>query len=406
MPMTENGFRKQTYAEILEQQCTRAKDLFGGDIDTSEKSVLGKYIRLNVSDFAKQEEALEQIYLARYIDTATGISLDRLAPFAGIQRNNAVSAVIRVKFVNSGSEPVVIPMNTKVINTYGVLYHTTSAITVNAGDAEHNFSAVRLECDTAGTIGNLVSEMRFYQTQIANVQIKRLSGIELLYPEIYRYGEEIETDSDLRARWKKAILGSGSGTANSIVGAVAKIDTVQDCIIYENDTDEKVNHIAPHSFTLVAKGGEGKSAEIAAAIFEKKPLGIQAYVENPLDGVEEIVTDIAGVDHKICFYYASPVKVKVKITVSQEVEPDFKPDEVMDEFTKAIVDYFDTLKIGETIYARKLYLPLIQTGKVCCIENIGLYRPIGGKEIYVSEIGTALSGYAALYDDGVEIEVI
>ena len=43
MPMTEKGFQKRTYAEILEAQITRAKDLFGNDIDTSEKSVLGKY---------------------------------------------------------------------------------------------------------------------------------------------------------------------------------------------------------------------------------------------------------------------------------------------------------------------------------------------------------------------------
>ena len=83
MPMTEQGFRKYTYAELLEQQITRAKNLFGDDIDTSGKSVLGKYIRLNVSDFAQQEEALEALYQARYVDTACGVSLDRLAPFAG-----------------------------------------------------------------------------------------------------------------------------------------------------------------------------------------------------------------------------------------------------------------------------------------------------------------------------------
>ena len=94
MPMTEQGFRKYTYAELLEQQIIRAKDLFGDDIDTSGKSVLGKYIRLNVSDFAQQEEALEALYQARYVDTACGVSLDRLAPFAGLQRNAAVATVL------------------------------------------------------------------------------------------------------------------------------------------------------------------------------------------------------------------------------------------------------------------------------------------------------------------------
>lgn len=107
MPMTENGFRKLTYAEILEAQITRAKDLFGNDMDTSEKSVLGKYIRLNTSDFAEQEAALEAVYLARYIDTATGISLDRLTPFANIRRNGATQAMLSVsprKYQHNGCD--------------------------------------------------------------------------------------------------------------------------------------------------------------------------------------------------------------------------------------------------------------------------------------------------------------
>ena len=40
MPMTDQGFQRQTYAELLEQQINRAKQLFGADMDTSETSVL------------------------------------------------------------------------------------------------------------------------------------------------------------------------------------------------------------------------------------------------------------------------------------------------------------------------------------------------------------------------------
>ena len=131
MPMTEQGFRKYTYAELLEQQITRAKDLFGDDIDTSGKSVLGKYIRLNVSDFAQQEEALEALYQARYVDTACGVSLDRLAPFAGLQRNAAVAAVLALVLYNHGKSEVELPMGTKLVNSDGTLYHLTQRITTS-----------------------------------------------------------------------------------------------------------------------------------------------------------------------------------------------------------------------------------------------------------------------------------
>lgn len=399
MPMTEQGFHKLTYAEILEQQIIRAKDLFGNDMDTSEKSVLGKYIRLNASDFAQQEEALEQVYLSRYIDTAYGISLDRLAPFAGIARNAAVSAVIHVIFANSGSADVVIPMNTKIINQNGVLYHTMEQLTIEPGER-----VVKIECDETGTIGNAVSDMQFYNTQIPNVTVKRLYGLSVLCGEIYRSGEETETDAELRLRWKKAISGSGSGTINAIIGAVSKIDSVRECAVYENDTDSETNMLAPHSFTVVVRGGEGKESEIASAIFEKKPLGIHAYVDIPDAAAHGTVTDVAGNKHMIQFYHASPENVKVKITISKINQPDFDEDSARPYLEAALSEYFATLKIGEAVYARKLYLPIIQTEQAYCVENIQVCHPIVDKIIYGSEAHIWFGSYAVL--DSVEIEVI
>ena len=54
------GFKRPTYAEILDAQIARAKTLFGDDIETSELTILGKYIRLNVYDIAKLYEELEK----------------------------------------------------------------------------------------------------------------------------------------------------------------------------------------------------------------------------------------------------------------------------------------------------------------------------------------------------------
>lgn len=86
------GFKRPTYAEILDAQIARAKTLFGDDIETSELTILGKYIRLNVYDIAKLYEELENVYYARFPMTATGESLDRLCVFAGITRNPATAS--------------------------------------------------------------------------------------------------------------------------------------------------------------------------------------------------------------------------------------------------------------------------------------------------------------------------
>lgn len=90
--LTEKGFYRPTYDELLEAQEMRAKQLFGEDIDTSNLSVLGKYIRINVSDLDELWQTLEGVYNARFPNTASGVSLERLGVFAGISRNPATHA--------------------------------------------------------------------------------------------------------------------------------------------------------------------------------------------------------------------------------------------------------------------------------------------------------------------------
>ena len=87
MVLTEKGFKRPTYDDLLATQITRAKELFGEDIDTSGQSVLGKFLRINVADLAECYELLEDIYYARFPGSARGQSLDRLCTFAGVVRD-------------------------------------------------------------------------------------------------------------------------------------------------------------------------------------------------------------------------------------------------------------------------------------------------------------------------------
>ena len=92
MAVNEKGYIRPTYDELLEARIAQAQELFGDDIDTSDASPPGKFIRLAVQDLADAYEAQEIIYYARFPNTATGQNLDRLMPFAGISRNPATRA--------------------------------------------------------------------------------------------------------------------------------------------------------------------------------------------------------------------------------------------------------------------------------------------------------------------------
>ena len=76
--LTEKGFKRPIFSELLETQIQKAKELFGEDIETDEKTPLGKFIRITVYDLARAYEDLEGIFYARFPNTARGTSLDRL----------------------------------------------------------------------------------------------------------------------------------------------------------------------------------------------------------------------------------------------------------------------------------------------------------------------------------------
>ena len=147
--LTDKGFKRPTYDDLLENQIARAKNFFGDDIDTSELTALGKFMRINCHDVSKLYEELEHVYYARFPNTATGQSLDRLCVFAGITRNPPIRAIHTLKLIGDA--------NTTVENGY--LVGTNDNITfylINDTELdEHGEAVAEFECTEAGVIGNV-----------------------------------------------------------------------------------------------------------------------------------------------------------------------------------------------------------------------------------------------------------
>lgn len=105
------------------------------------------------------------------------------------------------------------------------------------------------------------------------------------------------------------------------MGAISQVSNVLEVVIHENDTDKSLTldagvTLPPHSFMAVVRyDGEADTAqEIAAAILEKKPLGIQAYGLNTYS-----VTDSIGVVHAIGFTTAEQRNCTVTITATNSI---------------------------------------------------------------------------------------
>lgn len=351
MGLTDLGFDRPTYDELLEAQIERAKELFGEDIDTNESTPLGKYIRLNVTDLADCYEILEKIYYARFPHSATGTSLDRLCPFAGISRNQASYATHTVVFTGVAGEYV--PEGFEVSTTDGsVAFHTYDELLIG----EDGTVEAEVECETAGEIGNVATgKIDTIVSPDANVESVTHLGI-------IEYGEELESDMALRQRFDESISGAGSSTVAAISGAISRVPLVDGVTVVENDTDVAVDGIPPHSFECFVLAPESQDTLIAEAIFNKKPLGIKAHGE-----VEVEILDEGGSPHIVKFSRTVQVSVYVKMTISTNT---FFESDGVTQIKDNVAACINKLKNGEDVYLPSLYNYIFKTTGVVNVPSL------------------------------------
>ena len=345
MGLTDTGFYRPTYDEILEDQIERAKVLFGDDIDTSDLSVLGKYIRINVSDIDTLYQTLERVYYARFPNSATGISLDRLCPFAGITRNPASYARQTITITGTAGAEISAGLLVST-ESQEVVFSTIEDCTIG----ENGTVSTTVECEEAGTIGNVAVGTITY---IVNPSVDVDSVVNTA---IINYGTEAETDVALRIRFKEAVAGAGSNTAESVRSSILRVTGVTSCTITENSTDETVGGIPPYSFTCYVLSDGSHDQEIGEAIFKKKPMGIKAYGSKSI-----IIKDESGCEHTVAFTptLEKTIYIKIALTKNEYFEEDGE-----DKIKKSLVTYLSTFNNGDTVYLSSLYTYINITGVV------------------------------------------
>jgi len=337
MGLTEAGYIRKTYDEILDDKISKAKELFGEDIETDETTALGKYIRINAYDQAEAEETAENIYYSRFPNTASGTSLDRLCVFVGISRNPASAATFTVNV--QGTAGATIPMGFLVGTESGINYYNTMAVTLN----ESGKGVLTVECTETGEIGNVSYEEI---TQIVNpvAEVTSIAGASVV-----TLGTETESDYSLRKRFAQAREGLGSCNESAIRAALLRVATVTSAGVIVNDTDTTdTSGRPPHSFECYVSGGENYHAEIARTIFDKKPLGIKTF-----GSVTENVIDEGGYTHEIKFSHTSYIDVKVKISI--KTNANYEGATSKEKIRSNITTYINGLGVGADVILSSLY---------------------------------------------------
>ncbi len=389
MALTSLGYKKSTYQDILQNMIELCKKFFGEDIDTTDLTPLGKFIRIIAYKQAETEEEAELIYYSIFPNTATGTSLDRLLKFAGISRNPATVSQFTVKF--TGDAGTIIPYYFEVGTESGLKFYTFDEYEIGEPQEgkEHGTCLATVYCDTKGTIGNIeASDINVIinpENGVASVE-----GVERIVD-----GTDQEDDVALRKRFIAALAGAGNCNELAIASALVRIESVINASVIENNSD-KTDEAGrpPHSFECYISGGADKEEEIAKTIFDKKPVGIKTHGKKSVT-----FKDDGGNERTIKFSYTTPVYTTVNLSL--KVNTTFDMNTGKDDIKKLLTDYINELGVGNSVILSSLYaiihsvtgvvevtdLKLSADGKVCNPNvEILITESATCKEINIAEV--------------------
>ena len=382
MGLTNVGYVRRTYQDILGDKIQRAKELFGEDIETSELTPLGKFIRINAYDQAIAEEELEQVYYSRFPNTANGQSLDRLLVFAGLSRNPAEAACYSVKV--TGVAGYTVPVGF-LVGTDSVNYYNTAETQIGTGGT----CIITVACTTPGTIGN-VSASAINKVVNPDANITAVEGTACVTA-----GQEEESDTELRARFKLAIQGSGSCNENALRAALLRVPGVQYATVIVNDSDtEDREGRPPHSFECYVLGGTGQQQEIAETIFDKKPIGIKTTGD-----ISVTLLDASGNEQTV--YYSNTGTVPVLVKIKVKTENTFA-DDGAEQIKDNVMAYINRLGIGKSVIMSSIYGHIYSVTGVKEVTVLQLSKDNGTS---YSTANVEVSNSAVAVCSGVTVEV-
>lgn len=168
-------------------------------------------------------------------------------------------------------------------------------------------------------------------------------------------GRNTESDADFRVRRLELLSIGAAGTLESIRAAVRQVEGVEAVFARENKTNSvDANGLPAKSFEIIAQGGEDQ--DVARAIFNAAPAGIESHRDPGAAGRTETVVDSQGENVEINFTRPTEVPIYVEVTVRTDSGVFGGGSSAAGEqaVKEAIVASGDQLNIGDDVVALRV----------------------------------------------------
>jgi hypothetical protein len=277
-------------------------------------------------EIATVYQQINEAYLAGFVDTAKGLSLDLVVSILGVKRKTREYAVGLVTFFRdtaAGDGNITIPEGTSLLtDKEGASFVTVQLRTIQRGQARIDVP-VRADGASTGDKG-IVKAGEITKTSQPITGISRVTNFE---PTIL--GAEDETDEQLRARAKAALRSLGKATVAALTNAVfegrAKLAEIFD------PNGPPLKRSIPGTVTLLVESEPERFPSLQVAIEQTRAAGVQANL-------------IA----RYIFF-----KPRVRTRIAPGLTPDGKL-KLVNEIIQAMQKYVDTLSVGDPASGEEL----------------------------------------------------
>ncbi|TGK04170.1 baseplate J-like protein [Leptospira langatensis] len=315
--VTPQGFIRKSYSDILQALEDRAKleENFGPEIDLSPYGELGIILQNVAKEFDEVWQGLEETYYSKFINQAEGVQLDRVVAQGGLSRIPAQRSAVDIRV--TGETNTVVPQGFLVQTAQGIQFGLSrdTTLTVSTGQLLP-FTSINSGSETVVPAGSI--------TEIV-VPLSGVDSVSNPFPSIG--GAPVESDAELRQRYKDRSTFGGSSVP-AIRESILQVEFVSAVTVYENVTSAVDPDGRPaHSIEIIVAGTPSGSTSqdeydrnIATAIFNSKPAGIQTYAAEGPNKKSKDILDANGQPHTMLWSVPTAVEIYIKVLITKNTD--------------------------------------------------------------------------------------
>ena len=308
MIIDANGFKAESFTEILTRLSNGLKNIYGQDINLDQDSPDGQQLGIQANIISDFQDLALYIYNSMDPDLADGANFDKLLKLLARTRLPSSRSTVDIEMVLNKTVSIPASYTIKDLNNQNWIIGT--AQTLDAGT--HLVSFYSEDWGNITAEPNTINEQVTILTEVVSIN----------NPENAISGRDEESIVQVRERRNKILEINASSTIGSIIGKILDLNGVIDAVPYENMTKiyDPVRDIQPNSYWIVVKGGD--ISQISEIIAKDKTggTGLKGQVETVY--IENFVRQNGSVRelyHDVKFDRPTEVSIHIKFKVSRKI---------------------------------------------------------------------------------------